>query len=289
VRPYSIKEITVPTLEQIQEKMKKLQAQADTLIAKKAQAAVDQIRKIMLTHGLTTNDIEVKAKAKREAKAANGSTPNVQAKAAGSPKNGTPPKYQHPKTGATWTGHGRAPAWIANVRDRSKFLIASGVEAVRAANVSPVSKSNTAAKKVFVAADALASKGQRKGPQPAKYLDPKTGATWSGRGPAPAWLAAVKDRTRFLIDGAGLSSADAGGVKLAGKKATAKKVAAKKAVVTKPAVKTAVTAKTVGRKVAPNAAQKPLGKKAPTKKTSPKSAATTAPLVVVETSVGSTT
>ena len=62
----------MPTLEQIQEKMKKLQMQADTLIAKKAQAAVDQIRKIMLTHGLTTNDIEVKAKAKREAKAANG-------------------------------------------------------------------------------------------------------------------------------------------------------------------------------------------------------------------------
>jgi len=62
----------MPTLEQIQEKMKKLQAQADTLIARKAQAAVDQIRKIMLTHGLTTVDIEVKAKAKREAKAANG-------------------------------------------------------------------------------------------------------------------------------------------------------------------------------------------------------------------------
>jgi DNA-binding protein H-NS len=279
----------MPTLEQIQEKMKKLQAQADTLIAKKAQAAVDQIRKIMLTHGLTTNDIEVKAKAKREAKAANGSTPNVQAKAAGSPKSGTPPKYHHPKTGATWTGHGRAPAWIANVRDRSKFLIARGVEAVRTASVSPVGKAETAGKKASVAAGALASKGQPKGPQPAKYLDPKTGATWSGRGPAPAWLAAVKDRTRFLIDGAGLSSADAGGVKVAGKRTTAKKVAAKKAVTTKPAVKKAVTAKTVGRKVAPNAAQKPLGKKAPTKKTSPKSAAATSPSAVVETSAGSTT
>jgi DNA-binding protein H-NS len=279
----------MPTLEQIQEKMKKLQAQADTLIAKKAQAAVDQIRKIMLTHGLTTNDIEVKAKAKREAKAANGSASNVKAKTAGSLKSGSLPKYQHPKTGATWTGNGRAPAWIANVRDRSKFLIASGLETARAANVGPVSKFNTVAKKAFVAADALASKGQPKGPQPAKYLDPKTGAIWSGRGRAPIWLAAVKDRTRFLVDGPALSSAEAGGVKLAGKKATAKKVAAKKAVVTKPAVKTAVTAKTVGRKVAPKAAQKPLGKKAPTRKTSPKSAAATGPSAVVETSVGSTT
>jgi hypothetical protein len=29
----------------------------------------------------------------------------------------------------------------------------------------------------------------------------KSRATWSGRGPAPAWFAAVKDRTKFLIVG----------------------------------------------------------------------------------------
>ncbi len=33
-----------------------------------------------------------------------------------------PPKYQDPKTGATWTGRGRAPAWLGKNRD--KFLIA---------------------------------------------------------------------------------------------------------------------------------------------------------------------
>ncbi|WP_080428442.1 H-NS family nucleoid-associated regulatory protein [Burkholderia ubonensis] len=31
-----------------------------------------------------------------------------------------------------------------------------------------------------------------------KYRDPKTGATWSGRGRAPAWLVG-KNRDRFLI------------------------------------------------------------------------------------------
>ncbi|QIE30171.1 H-NS histone family protein (plasmid) [Caballeronia sp. SBC1] len=239
----------MPTLEQIQEKMKKLQAQADTLIAKKAQAAVDQIRKIMLTHGLTTVDIEAKAKAKREAKAANGNTPNVQAKVARSLKSNTAPKYQHPKTGATWTGHGRAPAWIVDAKDRAKFLIASGTDTGRAASVSPVnpvSKAKTAAKKASAAAGALASKGQRKGPQPAKYLDPKTGATWSGRGPAPAWLAAAKDRTRFLVDGADVGSADSGSAKHASKKTSAKKVA-KKAEATKPAARKRATAKTVSR------------------------------------------
>src|ERR1700736_2745906 len=168
VRPYPFKEITMPTLEQIQEKMKKLQVQADALIAKKAQAAVDQIRKIMLAHGLTTEDIEAKAKAKREAKAANGSASNVKAKVASSPKGGTPPKYRHPKTGATWTGHGRAPVWIANVKDRTKFLIASGADAGRVASVSTASKAKTAAKKAATVAGAVAHKGQRKGPQPAK-------------------------------------------------------------------------------------------------------------------------
>jgi len=270
------------TLEQLQEKMKKLQVQADMLIAKKAQAAVDQIRKIMLEHGLTTLDIEAKAKAKREAKGAIGSTPNVKVKVARSLKSGTPPKYQHPKTGATWTGHGRAPAWIAGAKDRAKFLIASDTDAVRAANVSSVSKAKTTAKKAPGAAGELASKGQPKGPQPAKYLDRKTGATWSGRGPAPSWLAAVKDRTRFLVDGASAGSADAGSGKLAGKKTAIKRLAAKTAVATKPATRNAVTAKTVSKKMAVNAMQKLPGKKAP------KRVAATAPLAAVESSVGST-
>jgi DNA-binding protein H-NS len=39
---------------------------------------------------------------------------------------------------------------------------------------------------------------QRKTPVPARYMDPKTGQTWSGRGRAPAWLAG-KNRDRFLI------------------------------------------------------------------------------------------
>jgi hypothetical protein len=33
-----------------------------------------------------------------------------------------------------------------------------------------------------------------------KYADPKTGATWSGRGIAPLWIRDVKNRSRFLID-----------------------------------------------------------------------------------------
>ncbi|MGV2289754.1 H-NS histone family protein [Trinickia sp. YCB016] len=39
----------------------------------------------------------------------------------------------------------------------------------------------------------------RKSALPAKYLNPKTGQTWSGRGRVPAWIG--KNRERFLIEG----------------------------------------------------------------------------------------
>ncbi|SPB18179.1 histone family protein nucleoid-structuring protein H-NS [Caballeronia novacaledonica] len=113
------------TLEQIQARMKKLQAQAETLLAKNAQSAVDQIRKLMLKHGLTTADIEARAKAKRDAKASGPIPAGQSVKAPTAPKGKLPAKYLNPKTGETWSGHARPPAWIKDVKDRSKFLIDS--------------------------------------------------------------------------------------------------------------------------------------------------------------------
>src|SRR6202049_2289611 len=131
----------MPTLEKIQANIKKLQVQADALIAKKAEAAVDQIRKLMLEHGLTTEDIEAKAKAKREGKVASGAAVSAKSsKVPGSLGSKVPPKYQHPKSGATWTGRGSAPAWIADVKDRTTFPIAIGADAAPAASAGTVSK-----------------------------------------------------------------------------------------------------------------------------------------------------
>jgi DNA-binding protein H-NS len=134
------------TLEQIQARMKKLQAQAEALLAKRAQAAVDQIRELMIKHGLTTADIEARAKARRQAKVAGHRLSNGVAKPAASAKGKMPPKYRDPKTGATWSGHARPPAWIKNVKDRTQFLI-DGTAAI-ALNGSGVTKATTAAKKV---------------------------------------------------------------------------------------------------------------------------------------------
>jgi hypothetical protein len=73
------------------------------------------------------------------------------------------------------------------------------------------------------------------------YRDPKSGATWSGRGRAPAWLSGAKNRTRFLIDGA---STD-----VAATKTSKPKVATKKAPVKKAPVKKAVASKKVAAQV----------------------------------------
>lgn len=263
----------MPTLEQIQAKLKKLQAQADVLIARKAQVAVNQIRDLMLKHGLTTADIEAKAKARRAAKGLNGHAGNGMAKVAGT---GKPPKYRDHKTGATWTGHGRAPGWIAGVKDRTQFLIDGA------------SESKSVAKAAVTHAKSI--KGQPKGAQPPKYLNPKTGATWSGRGPAPAWLATVKDRTKFLIDSAAAAAADVGhqAATKAGKakssatsgavsrKAAARKVVAKKARASrKTAAKkaTAATKKVATKKVAARkGAATKVARKAPVRKPAVKGA-----------------
>jgi len=156
----------MPTLELIQARMKKLQAQADTLIAKKAQAAVDQIRQIMLKHGLTTKDIE--------AKTAVGRASNGKAHAAVIAKGKLPAKYRDPKTGAVWSGHARPPSWIANVKDRTKFLIdGAGV----AANAGTPKKAQAAVKKAVGTKKAAAGKVVTKKAAFAKSGSPKAAAS----------------------------------------------------------------------------------------------------------------
>jgi len=43
-------------------------------------------------------------------------------KSVGGKRGAVAPKYKDPATGATWTGRGKAPKWIAG-KDRAKFAI----------------------------------------------------------------------------------------------------------------------------------------------------------------------
>ncbi|MEM5366453.1 H-NS family nucleoid-associated regulatory protein [Paraburkholderia azotifigens] len=242
-------------LESLKAKIAKLQAQAEEIAKKESSAVVAKIRDIMDKHGLTTADIEAHIGGAKK----RGRKPG--AKLAAKPSVSTA-KYRDPKTGATWTGHGRAPTWIASAKDRSKYLVEGGSFA-----------STPATKKAAKAGNYV------RGPQASKYRDPKSGATWSGRGPAPAWLAGTKDRTKFLIAGVGEGKKEskvAAPAKKAGakKKAVAEKVATK----TMTAKKGATTAQKVSpKKSAPKseAANKVVAKKSATTKKAPAKKAAT--------------
>ena len=109
-----------------------------------------------------------------------------------------------------------------------------------------------------------AKKTKAKTASVAKYVDPKTGKTWSGFGRAPGWIAGAKNRDAFL------AGRDAPADSAAKAPAGAKKVAAKAAKAVKdakrgvaPAAKKTVAA---GKKTA-------AGKKVSAKKSAPKKVA----------------
>jgi DNA-binding protein H-NS len=217
-----------------------------------------------------------------DANASSASLAPSKGKAAGEYVRGPqPPRYRDPKSGATWSGRGPVPAWLAGAKDRTKFLIASDADGAVARGAGTVSNAKSAVKKASAGVGAVAHKGQPKGPQPAKYRDPKTGASWSGRGPAPAWLAAAKDRTKFLIDAASavaVNASSASKAKPAAKTVVAKKPAAKKAVSAKAPVK-----KAAAKKAVPTASNKASGNNAPMTE-----AALASPSVTVESGAEST-
>jgi DNA-binding protein H-NS len=255
------------TLGEIQAKIQKLQAQAEVIAKKQSSTVIAKIRDLMAKHGLTVDDIGGDVRESRRGRKAGAS------KADGISHAGAA-KYRDAKTGATWTGHGRAPAWIANAKNRDRFLV-DGATATRPV---PATKQPKAGNYV-------------RGPQAPKYRDPESGATWSGRGKAPAWLASVKDRTTYLIDkltdGAVASDAAAPAKKGAAKKVATKKVGAKKAAAKKVASKKVASKKVAAKKAASKtttvkksavkknaaASKKAPAKKAPANTEAPSSAA----------------
>lgn len=139
------------TLESLQAKLHKLQAQAEALAAKKSSAVIEKIRGLMAEHGLTTADIDAHVGGKKR-----GPRPGAKSAVVA---NASAAKYQDPKTGATWSGHGRAPGWIANAKDRTKYLVNSNASSAA---------SGTASK-------AKPADDYVRGPQAPKYRDPKLG------------------------------------------------------------------------------------------------------------------
>ena len=146
-----------------------------------------------------------------------------------------------------------------------------------------VSSTAKAAKKAVLGkpkpASAKKAAAKRAGAGTVKYRHPKTGATWSGFGRPPAWLAEAKSRDHYLVDNAATGSTAAAESNMPAKKsaktakaATAGKVAAKK--ITKAAKKaTAVKSAPAKKRVAGKSTAKSAAKKSTPRKAAAKKAA----------------
>ncbi|MDF3881856.1 H-NS histone family protein [Cupriavidus basilensis] len=102
------------TYKQLLAEKEKIEAQLVELRAAEVADVIEKVRTLMAEYELTAEDIAPKRRRGRPA--------GTSGKTAADPHVELPPKYQDPKTGATWSGRGRAPAWIGKNRD--KFLIA---------------------------------------------------------------------------------------------------------------------------------------------------------------------
>ncbi|MHA6896386.1 H-NS histone family protein [Ralstonia pseudosolanacearum] len=90
------------TLKELLKQKAQLDEQIEVVRQAEVAAVIQQVRDIVEQYGLSAEDIGFK-KAKK------------------THSHVVMPKYLDPKTGATWSGRGRAPAWIGKNRDR--FLI----------------------------------------------------------------------------------------------------------------------------------------------------------------------
>ncbi|SDC54325.1 H-NS family DNA-binding protein [Cupriavidus sp. YR651] len=100
------------TYKQLLAQKEALEAQLAEVRANEVAGVIEQIRTLMEQYGLSLEDIQGKRRRGRPAGSG-------VAKAAKEP---LPPKYRDPKSGKTWSGRGRAPAWLG--KNPNRYLIA---------------------------------------------------------------------------------------------------------------------------------------------------------------------
>jgi len=105
------------TYSTIKAEIAKLEKQAAALRKTEVASVVAKVKEAIATYALTATDLGF---GRGAAEATHTS------KARGGNKTGTTigvAKYRDPKTGKTWTGRGKPPAWIAGVKNRDTCLI----------------------------------------------------------------------------------------------------------------------------------------------------------------------
>ncbi|WP_423200773.1 H-NS family nucleoid-associated regulatory protein [Cupriavidus sp. H19C3] len=102
------------TYQQLIAQKQALEAQLAEVRANEVTSVIEKIRSLMADYGLSIEEIQGKRRRGRPAR----STPGGATRA----KAPLPPKYRDPKTGKTWSGRGKKPAWLG--KSPNRFLIA---------------------------------------------------------------------------------------------------------------------------------------------------------------------
>jgi len=93
----------MPTYQEYQDQIAKLQSLAEAARQDEIAGAKQQIRDLMVQHGISLEDLREGARRKP-----------------GPKKGPAPAKYKDPATGKTWSGRGREPLWLSG-KNKSDF------------------------------------------------------------------------------------------------------------------------------------------------------------------------
>jgi DNA-binding protein H-NS len=189
---------------QIKARIQKLEKEAQQLLHKEAVKAIDTIKKMMDKYQITVADLDVAVTDKLNAnsddqdwRTKSQATNGRKAKKAARPKPVA--KYLNPKTGDTWSGMGRPPAWISDAvakGKQDKFLIGVKTDTapVKAAGKSlaiarrphgkAAAKATVKAKKAANSAAPKATKAVKRGRKPGVKVAPIASAKKKGGTPA---------------------------------------------------------------------------------------------------------
>jgi DNA-binding protein H-NS len=102
------------SLAAIRKQITALEAEAARITKAEMSSAIAKIKELMQTFGLTAEHLGLTT--------ARGKS-SVTKKSTSKPTGAGKVKYADPKTGKTWSGFGRAPAWLATAKNRSAFLV----------------------------------------------------------------------------------------------------------------------------------------------------------------------
>jgi DNA-binding protein H-NS len=153
---------------QLKSAIAKLEKEAAALREAETTKVVAQIKESIAAFGLTVEHLFG-----RSAKVLKAAAGNSLGGGKAARKGAGVPKYHDPKTGKTWTGFGKAPGWIATVRNRDKFRIdQSGLVASDDQAVAPVAAvAKKAIRKARTVAAPMKTSSRAKKAAPAAVAD----------------------------------------------------------------------------------------------------------------------